>query len=792
MVTACATRIHGRWRLLNSSLTLATIALIALCADPSTRTSPSSGSGAILFASAQNIAGKFASRTKLDVDDSNNKKKKKKRRLFGGRGNLKEIADETTLVDGEFNSTSWKWKLFLAESRMIIISFITSVLCAVLAWMWYSRPRYEKVITKVDSGEEGAEDVVCETQEQTHTGFFQSIEVSFKDVGMVLKQKKKTKADRVILDGSIRGVAKPGRMLAIMGPSGSGKSTLLHAISGKIKYDKRITLSGHRYINQTPITGDSQIPSAFIEQEVSFFPNMTVKETLDFQVELKMGAVLKTREERDGLVKDLMDQLGLTKSANTIVGNAKVRGLSGGERKRLSIATEMISGAPLIFLDEPTSGLDSFQATQVIETLRTLANQGKTVVAVIHQPSQHTFQLFDDLLLISEGRQMYFGEVSEVRQYMTDLGYGCETEVGTAEHVLDCVSRAAGADAEADRSSTERIENIATAATKHAQEVVVFDDEDETDVADVGDSGKKSCKNNLKHIVNRSAAHPGTNIFRQFKLLMGRSVQEVLRGKTATIIKIVQQVTLGVIYGGIYTLGDNQASIMDRFGLLSLIILGATNMAMAQTIRSFPKEKAIVSGELASGMYRTFPYFISKAISEFPLIGLCNAIFGAILYPLVGLQKGKFKTFLAVTSLHTIASEAAGLLIGSVASSSDVALALFPPIIVLNIIFDGKNISDESVPYVLKWINKIGLVRWGFTGLALNEFQGLSFSSSGPFRGPVAKTGEDALARFGLDGKSLGDVYGGQMKIIVGCWFFSLLGLSLTRQKFEVMKNPPK
>ena len=100
---------------------------------------------------------------------------------------------------------------------------------------------------------------------------------------------------------------------------------------------------------------------------------------------------------------------------------------------------------------EPTSGLDSYQATQVIETLRKLADKGKTIVSVIHQPSQHTFQLFDDLLLISEGKLMYFGEVSKVRDYMTDLGYGCETEVGTAEHVLDCVSRVVGADDEAEK-----------------------------------------------------------------------------------------------------------------------------------------------------------------------------------------------------------------------------------------------------------------------------------------------------------------------------------------------------
>lgn len=118
------------------------------------------------------------------------------------------------------------------------------------------------------------------------------------------------------------------------------------------------------------------------------------------------------------------------------------------------------------------------------------------------------------------------------------------------------------------------------------------------------------------------------------------------------------------------------------------------------------------------------------------------------------------------------------------------ALALFPPIIILNIIFDGRNIAEESTPKILRWVNKVGLVRTGFTGLALNEFEGLEFTSSGPFRGPVAKTGQDALARFGLDGKSLEDVFSAQMKIIAGCWVLSFMGLALTRQKFEVMKSP--
>ena len=187
---------------------------------------------------------------------------------------------------------------------------------------------------------------------------------------------------------------------------------------------------------------------------------------------------------------------------------------------------------------------------------------------------------------------MYFGEVSKIRGYMEGLGFGCESEVGTAEHVLDCVSRVVGAGADAEKASVERIEAIAKAELKQvdALELATTDEQNEEDK----DTAKKAAKK-MKHIVDRSHMHPGVNIFRQFKRLLGRAMQETLRGKAAIIIKVVQQVALGVIYGGIYTLGDNQASIMDRFGLLSLIVIGATNMAMAGTIRSFPKEKAIVS-----------------------------------------------------------------------------------------------------------------------------------------------------------------------------------------------------
>lgn len=334
----------------------------------------------------------------------------------------------------------------------------------------------------------------------------------------------------------------------------------------------------------------------------------------------------------------------------------------------------LVVGSPsIICLDEPTSGLDSTAANALVQTLRSLADNGKTVIAVIHQPNQHVFSKFDDVLLVSEGKQMYFGPRKDVRSYMESYGCLALPEMGTSEHILDCISRQAIGDETEDEveSRMERLSNKAR----------------ESDIS----LGALSNENNG---VNRFSAHsvsgPRANIFVQFRLLLKRSLREVFRGKVAIILGLVRQISTALIFGGIYNLGTNQASIQDRFGLLSLIAIGAMNMAIAQTIRTFPREKAIVSNELASNMYRTLPYFVGKAISELPMVGVYNGIFGAIVYKLTGLSSlpGKLFNFLGLLTVHGVLSQAAGLLIGSVSPNSDVALAMLPAVVVLNIIFD--------------------------------------------------------------------------------------------------------
>ena len=127
----------------------------------------------------------------------------------------------------------------------------------------------------------------------------------------------------------------------------------MHALAGRIKESSALQLFGRRYVNGQELAGDSALPAALIEQDVNFFPHMTVRETLDFRVQLQLGSRLSQRARKKA-VDDILEQLGLTKVADSIVGNNKVRGISGGERKRLSIAVEMIASPALIFLDEPT------------------------------------------------------------------------------------------------------------------------------------------------------------------------------------------------------------------------------------------------------------------------------------------------------------------------------------------------------------------------------------------------------------------------------------------------------
>lgn len=166
---------------------------------------------------------------------------------------------------------------------------------------------------------------------------------------------------------------------------------------------------------------------------------MTVRECLEFAAKLKFRGTLEQQMLR---VDEIVKELRLNKCQNTKIGGPLIKGVSGGERKRTSIGVELITDPNLIFLDEPTTGLDSFTATSVCETLRELAMSGRTVISTIHQPNSDIFEIFDRLMLLAQGKIIYFNEARLAVDYFATLGdsYRCPELSNPADHFMSIMS----------------------------------------------------------------------------------------------------------------------------------------------------------------------------------------------------------------------------------------------------------------------------------------------------------------------------------------------------------------
>lgn len=238
--------------------------------------------------------------------------------------------------------------------------------------------------------------------------------------------------ERTILNG-ITGMVSPGEILAVLGPSGSGKSTLLNALAGR--------LQGHGFTgtilaNNKKLSKQTLKRTGFVTQDDILYPHLTVRETLIFCSLLRLPKTL-SKKEKTSVVESVINELGLKKCENTIIGNSFIRGVSGGERKRVSIAHEMLINPSLLILDEPTSGLDSTAAHKLLLTLGSLAQKGKTIVASMHQPSSRVYQMFNSVLVLSEGRCMYFGKGSEAMGYFESVGFSPSFPMNPADFLLD-------------------------------------------------------------------------------------------------------------------------------------------------------------------------------------------------------------------------------------------------------------------------------------------------------------------------------------------------------------------
>lgn len=218
----------------------------------------------------------------------------------------------------------------------------------------------------------------------------------------------------------VTGIAYPGELLAIMGSSGAGKTTLLNALAYRSTRGVQVSSYSVRLLNGQRVgSKEMQARCAYVQQDDLFIGSLTVREHLMFQAMVRMPPDISTRQRRRR-VDQVILELSLRKCQDTLIGvPGRLKGLSGGERKRLAFASEALTDPPLMICDEPTSGLDSFMALSVVQVLKNLAERGKTVLLTIHQPSSEIFQMFDKILLMAQGRVSFLGTPSEAADFFS-------------------------------------------------------------------------------------------------------------------------------------------------------------------------------------------------------------------------------------------------------------------------------------------------------------------------------------------------------------------------------------
>ncbi|KAJ2156679.1 hypothetical protein GGF46_005025 [Coemansia sp. RSA 552] len=584
--------------------------------------------------------------------------------------------------------------------------------------------------------------------------------------------------DKVILH-NLSGTFRPGRVTAILGPSGSGKSTLLNilaglgstsgSVSGSIWINGREAsgaslrqlagfvhqddiilatqtvkeaismsvilrpppLSSFPLPQQSPETVITTVASDGVQSPGSRSgggrPEVSSADLLPHPVTTKSGqrrvapVAAKPHESHEGGLMDeqcthALRMLSLEKCQDTSVGDSAAKGISGGERKRTAIAMEMVTQAPILFLDEPTSGLDAHSALTVTHQLKTIAMAGRTVVTVLHQPSSEMFELVDDLLILFEGRIMYFGERAGVVDYLARIGHPCNMYSNPADHVFNSVlfdHRAKPVGGDAHQRAVMRAEilldtwrqSAEAAATQH------FVDYPELSPIDASQFRRTS---------------PAIT---QVRYLTKRALLNAVRNKLIFNIRVAQSAFFGLLIGLIFLNTHRRPIAVQRQNFSgALFFTGVTQflLSILSVVNVFTQERLVFLREWQGGYYGLPAYFISKNLIELPIQVILPVIYSVTSYWLLGLRQdgARFLLYTATCIVLNMCGFSFGLLLGSLFRDMSTILAALPAMFLPFLLFGGLLVNTGNSTVWLRWLQWISPIKYGYTALMRNQFDG--------------------------------------------------------------------
>uniref|UniRef100_A0A6A7G0X1 Protein white n=1 Tax=Hirondellea gigas TaxID=1518452 RepID=A0A6A7G0X1_9CRUS len=510
---------------------------------------------------------------------------------------------------------------------------------------------------------------------------------------------------------NVSGICKPGELLAIMGASGAGKTTLLNVLTGRGGDNLRVT--GSLHVNGCAIRPHQLTSrSAYVQQDDLFVGTLTVKEQLIFQARLRMDRQIP-QSERMKRVQQVMLELSLVRCQNTLIGvTGRIKGISGGETKRLAFACEMLTNPPLMFCDEPTSGLDSFMAQTMVEAMQKMAQQGRTIICTIHQPSSEVFALFDRVLLMAEGRVAFLGLTTDAIDFFARSDQICPSNYNPAdffimtlavhpEHEEDSRSYIQSLCDKYDAGVGKGVYRQAEQNAKCGRTASVFDD--------------------YKENSSPYKASWGS----QFLAVFVRSGLQIIREPLQLRIKLMQTTMTALLLGLIY-LDQNydQKGVSNMSGALFLLITNLTFQNVFGVVNVFCTEMEILKREHYNGMYRSEVFFLAKNIAEIPLAVLQPMLFVCVIYYMVGLNPAVEHFFICMGILVLVANIAVsfGYFISCMSKNVEMALAISAPLIIPFMLFGGFFLNSDSVPVYFIWLQYISWFNYANEALTINQW----------------------------------------------------------------------
>lgn len=559
-----------------------------------------------------------------------------------------------------------------------------------------------------------------------------------------ITESKKTKQEKYFnILKPMDALIKPGEVVVVLGRPGAGCSTLLKSISSNthgfhIGEESIISYEG---LSPKEIKAHYRGEVIYNAESDIHFPHLTVGQTLNnaakFRTPENRVPGISREDYANALTDVYMATYGLSHTRNTKVGSELVRGVSGGERKRVSIAEVSLAGARLQCWDNATRGLDAATALEFIRALRTSADvMESTALVAIYQCSQDAYDLFDKVSVLYEGYQIFFGEINEAKQFFIDMGYECPDRQTTADFLtsitspLERVARK-GFENKVPRTP-EDFERYWKASAQYAHLMTEIDEYLSSNSDSAVKDQIKSAHNAKQSKMMRKSSPYTVSFFMQTKYLVIREYQRIYNDMGFTLFSVFANSLMALILSSIfYNLQPNTHSFYLRGASMFFAVLFNGFLSFLEIMTLF-EARPVVEKHKQYSLYHPSANALASVVSQIPFKLLTSLFFNLIYYFMVHFRRdpGRFFFYLLINITATFAMSHLFRLTGSAASSLAEAITPAHLLLLCLVIFVGFVIPVNYMLGWSRWINYLDPLAYAFEALMANEFSGVDFDCS--------------------------------------------------------------